>query len=132
MPSSLYRLAGKSHHAEAKPQQSPPAEIAEVQASVPDVVIPAAVEATVVSHVAVNDEQVVEETVTVDAAAEANDTEALVSDGAENTTATQFPTWDPNWSKAQLLVVANELGLSVTSINTKTEIIRALTAATSA
>jgi hypothetical protein len=45
--------------------------------------------------------------------------------------APEVPTWEPTWSKTQLLAVAIQLGLSVTSSSTKNEIIAALTAATS-
>ena len=37
--------------------------------------------------------------------------------------------WKPSWTKTQLLAVAQEKGLSVTSSNTKAEIVAALTAA---
>lgn len=43
--------------------------------------------------------------------------------------ATPQTTWEPTWTKSQLLVVASGMGLSVTSSNTKAEIIAALTAA---
>ncbi|NBR00419.1 MAG: hypothetical protein EBT79_02485 [Actinobacteria bacterium] len=39
------------------------------------------------------------------------------------------PTWDASWTKAQLIVVAQSKGLSVTSSNTKADILAALTAA---
>jgi hypothetical protein len=39
------------------------------------------------------------------------------------------PTWEPTWTKAQLLSVAATLGLVVDGTNTKAEIIAALTAA---
>lgn len=37
--------------------------------------------------------------------------------------------WDPTWTKARLLVVAEGKGLKLTSSNTKAEIVAALTAA---
>lgn len=39
------------------------------------------------------------------------------------------PEWEPTWTKAQLLVVAQSKGLSVTAANTKADIVAALTAA---
>ena len=39
------------------------------------------------------------------------------------------PEWEPTWTKTQLLVVSQAKGLSVTSANSKAEIIAALTAA---
>ena len=39
------------------------------------------------------------------------------------------PAWEPTWTKAQLLAVTQAKGLTVTSANTKAEIIAALTAA---
>ena len=39
------------------------------------------------------------------------------------------PAWDASWTKAQLLVVSQSKGLSVTTANTKAEIVAALTAA---
>jgi len=39
------------------------------------------------------------------------------------------PAWDASWTKAQLLGVAQSKGLSVTTANTKAEIVAALTAA---
>lgn len=42
----------------------------------------------------------------------------------------QAPVWDASWTKSQLLEVASQLQLTVTSANTKAQIIEALTAAT--
>ena len=39
------------------------------------------------------------------------------------------PGWEPTWTKTQLLAVSQAKGLSVTSANSKAEIIAALTAA---
>lgn len=39
------------------------------------------------------------------------------------------PQWEPTWTKSQLLAVAQAKNLSVTSANTKADIIAALTAA---
>lgn len=43
--------------------------------------------------------------------------------------ATPQTKWEPTWTKSQLLAVAQGMGLSVTSSNTKAEIVAALTAA---
>lgn len=43
----------------------------------------------------------------------------------------QTITWDPNATKAQLLEIAAQLQIPVTSVNTKAQIIEALTLATS-
>ncbi len=65
---------------------------------------------------------------------EATATETLdeAAPEAEAVAEPSYPEWDPSWSKTQLLSVAQSLNLNVTSINTKTEIINALTAATKA
>jgi len=39
------------------------------------------------------------------------------------------PQWEPTWTKSQILAVAQAKNLSVTSANTKAEIVAALTAA---
>lgn len=39
------------------------------------------------------------------------------------------PEWESSWTKVQLLAVAQSKGLSVTAVNTKAEIVAALTAA---
>ena len=137
MPASLYRLAGKPHHAEVSSVSPPPVEVKE--AVQPAAETPA-VEVAVPSEPA--NETIVEST--VDAAppetyheeASADVVETPVADEVVEPTASveepATPSWDPTWTKAQLLEVALQLKLEVTSLNTKTQIIQALTAATSA
>ena len=110
MPASLYKLANKPHHAETP---------------------------TVVDQKNLE----IETFQTVDAAntvvegeSQAQELNAPQSSevGTTSTTAElEIPSWDPNWTKTKLLDFALSLGLSVTSTNTKNEIISALTAATS-
>jgi len=120
MPASLYRLVGKPHHAEV----TQPA-VVHAEASVQnDAVVPVVADiVTATSEVesSVND-------VAIDA--NAASTDEAVADEA-NDAVVSYPAWDPNWSKTQLLTVASQLGLNVTSANTKNEIIKALTNATS-
>ena len=69
-------------------------------------------------------------------AAAVQEAETAQEPAAENAEAADeknsYPAWDVSWSKTQLLAVAQSLNLSVTSLNTKTEIINALTSATKA
>jgi hypothetical protein len=116
MPASLYRLAGKPHHSDAP---TPPAQ---EQASVPE-------QAAIEQQVEIQKE----EFTAVEPAPEPLneqpfETEETLSSPVE---ADPKPEWDASWSKSQLLVVANQLGLNLTSVNTKSEIVAALTSATS-
>jgi hypothetical protein len=111
MPASLYRLANKPHHTEAQVSTA---------AVVPEPTVQAAAVEEPVN--AVSEEPAVEP-------ATADDT--LASSASDSQPEPVVPTWDPSWTKAQLLDVATQLGLEVTSANTKVQIIEALTAATS-
>ncbi len=109
MPASLYRLANKPHYTES-------------QVSTNEVVPePAAQPAIVDEPVSVVSEEPAVEPMVAD------DPPAISEPVAETAT----PIWDPAWTKAQLLEVATQLGLEVTSANTKAQIVEALTAATS-
>ena len=60
----------------------------------------------------------------------ATEPEPVVTEPEPVVTATaSVPEWEPTWTKTQLLVVSQAKGLSVTSANSKAEIIAALTAA---
>lgn len=127
MPSSLYRLANKPHPVNVTPAQTGKVE------NEPAAVEPSAVVETQPEAHSIND--VATPVVDTEPAAELADVQDSSSDVADVTDASatvSYPAWDPTWSKSQLLVVADQLGLSVTSINTKSEIVAALTAATSA
>jgi hypothetical protein len=111
MPASLYRLANKPHHTEA-------------QVSTAAVTPEPPVQAETIEEPmnTVSEEPAVEPAIADDppaASAPDSQPEPVV------------PTWDPAWTKTQLLDVATQLGLEVTSANTKAQIIEALTAATS-
>jgi len=119
MPASLYRLAGKPHPAEvstAQPVQE--ARAAEESISAVDARPTSAqvnsVEAEVIESFEENNAIVSQETQAPEP----------VPEPAVKTT--PQVTWDVGWTKTQLLGVANELGLNVTSTNTKTEILAAL------
>lgn len=101
MPASLYRLAGKPHPAEVSTAQPAPAQVNSAEAEV--------IESFEENNPIVSQETQAPEPVP----------EPAVKP-------TPQATWDVGWSKTQLLGVANELGLNVTSTNTKTEIIAAL------
>ena len=103
MPASLYRLAGRPHPAEVSTAQ-PVQEARDPEGSIN------AVEAEVIESFEENNAIVSQETQTPEPAVKT----------------TPQVTWDASWTKTQLLVVANELGLNVTSTNTKTEILAAL------
>ena len=109
MPASVYRLAGRPHHTERQVTNvdSSPFDAPEQMSTIADV----------------------QSSPTVDSTPEqaANVESAEVSPSSN-----QYPTWDPAWTKSQLLEVAAQLGLSVSLVNTKAQIIDALTAATSA
>jgi len=105
MPASLYRLVGKPHHAEIEQSQDT---VAEPQ---------------------VHEVTPVESPVVADPEPTVQDQTSVPS---EETSSPVTVTWDPSWTKAKLLEAAASLGLPVTSINTRAEIIEALTAATSA
>jgi len=119
MPASLYRLAGRPHPAEvstAQPVQE--ARAAEESISAVDARPTSAqvnsVEAEVIESFEENNVIVSQETQTPEPTPE------------PTVEPTPQATWDASWTKTQLLVVANELGLNVTSTNTKTEILAAL------
>jgi len=121
MPASLYRLAGKPHPAEvstAQPIQE--ARAAEESISAVDARPTSAqvnsVEAEVIESFEENNVIVSQETQTPEP--------VPVPEPAVKPTLQA--TWDASWTKTQLLGVANELGLNVTSTNTKTEILAAL------
>jgi len=107
MPASLYRLAGRPHPAEVSTAQ-PVQEARAAEGSIN------AVEAEVIESFEENNAIVSQETQAPEP----------VPEPAVKTT--PQVTWDASWTKTQLLVVANELGLNVTSTNTKTEILAAL------
>jgi len=116
MPASLYRLAGKPHHSDApelpEQEQTPvPEQVAtEQQVEIQQEIV--AVESNEPEHV--------------------NDQPDEQNDASDSSIeADPQPEWDASWSKSQLLVVANQLGLNLTSVNTKSEIVAALTSATS-
>jgi len=121
MPASLYNLANRKHHSETQAEVAP----------------------TIVVDNAAVAEQIVDSSVVLPANAVASDEAAAVQESetaqepaAENAEAADekisYPAWDVSWSKTQLLAVAQSLNLSVTSLNTKTEIINALTSAAKA
>ena len=130
MPASLYRLAGRPHHAEV-----PTVPVAEQVAAEPvvspvehappvSVIEEPAPEVLNVESPAHDDTAGIN--VSLDETAASPD---VTSD--ESATTTSTVTWDPAWTKAQLLEVALQLNLNVSSANTKNQIIDALTAATS-
>ncbi len=109
MPATLYNLANRSHHAEKA-------------VTVPEEPAPVSVDIQTAPALAA---------IVEDAAA------SVPAETPDDTTASDtqepvYPEWDSSWSKTQLLTVAQSLNLNVTSVNTKTEIINALTAATKA
>jgi hypothetical protein len=99
MPASLYRLAGRPHPAEVSTAQPASAQVNSV-------------EAEAIESFEENNAIVLQE--------------IQASEPAPVVQPTPQATWDVGWTKTQLLVVANELGLNVTSTNTKTEILAAL------
>jgi hypothetical protein len=105
MPASLYRLASKPHHAEtpAVSNQS----IQEIEPT-----------------------QLPDSIAIVEAEPQAQEAPLPQSAESDAPAETGVVSWDPNWTKTKLLDFALSLGLNVTSTNTKTEIISALTAAT--
>ena len=108
MPASLYRLANKSHHAE---------NVEIVKQAAPEI----------------EDVQVVDSADTVPEGTlqvQTSQDSQLDADANANVEPVT-PNWDPNWTKTKLLDFALSLGLNVTSTNTKTEIVNALTAVTS-
>ncbi len=119
MPASLYRLAGKPHHAEVSAVQ-PVQEAGTAGESINAVdAQPASAQVNSV------------EAATIESFEENN---AIVSQEMQTPEPTPEPTveptpqatWDVSWTKTQLLQLANEFGLNVTSTNTKTEILAAL------
>ena len=106
MPASLYRLVNKPHHTEivVAPNQAP------------EEVMVTQVEETVAA--------VVESDVQI------QDVQDPQPDVAIDTAEPDSRSWDPSWTKTKLLEFALGIGLDVSSTNTKTEIISALTTAT--
>lgn len=121
MPASLYNLANRKHHAEINV-----VELSKVET----VVLPPEPKLEQESQVLeiASDDHV---DVVNNESSVVNEQETQVST-TEDTVETSYPEWDASWSKAQLLTVAQSLNLPVTSINTKSEIVSALTAATQA
>jgi hypothetical protein len=119
MPASIYSMAGKPHHAE-------------VSTTVNDEVVPEP------KSPQVSEEPVIESSPSanvissvVQETSGSSLTQETIESSHQETAEVSYPAWDPSWTKAQLLEVAAQLELNVTLINTKTEIIAALTAATS-
>lgn len=128
MPASLYRLVGKPHHAEV----SESVKAAEGVNVVNEPAVSVNVESPVVVIAATTPDAMVNNNVAEDVSAVDSSTPPAVTSEltVAKTPTASLPTWDPNWSKTQLLAVASKLGLPVTNLSTKTEIIKALTAAT--
>lgn len=131
MPASLYRLVGKPHHTEVSEVSSEPVEANEaVQSAVVEPVASVGIvnESHVESTIDVSPTETLQEETASDQTTSQSDE---ATDSATSVEQSQVVTWDPSWSKTQLLEVALQLNLEVTSLNTKTQIIQALTAATS-
>jgi hypothetical protein len=116
MPASLYRLAGKPHHTEIRAEVSDPQIVEETAPEVTPVETSDVV-------AAITDEAAIPET-------PAQESPEPEEESVQENVAAP-PVWEPTWTKTQLLAVAAQLNLPVTMENTKTEIIAALTAATS-
>jgi len=102
------------------PTEVPLIEGGPVQAAPVEPVVEAAVDAAPVAEVA----PVVEAEPAAEIVAEAEEPVAEADEVIEKST----PTWNSTMTKAELLVVVQQLGLSVTSANTKAEILAALDA----
>ena len=119
MPASLYRLAGRPHPAEVSTAQ-PVQEARAAEGSINAVEAQTAsaqvnpVEAEVIESFEENNAIVSQETQTPEPTPE------------PTVESTPQATWDVSWTKTQLLQLANEFGLNVTSTNTKTEILAAI------
>ncbi len=119
MPASLYRLVGKQHHAEPAVREPEPAPIS-VQPE--EISVPQAEEtSTLDSFASLIETQDVPQS--LDEGATISSQESLEN---ENSPLEEVPSWDASWTKAQLLTVAKEMGLNVSTFNTKNEILAAL------
>lgn len=117
MPASLYRLAGRHHPVEQPAADVESAPVIEVVEQVATSQFEQTIEASTPQLPA---EQVVDPTNAVDE-------DPAVPEPAAPT----YPVWDSSWTKTKLLGIATDLGLAVTIDSTKSEIVAALTAATS-
>lgn len=118
MPASLYRLAGRPHHADASNIPVVDQTSVDVEAKNVD-----AVYQQPVQEASINFEQ--HDQIAVESSESVDQLEK------ESEASPVSVTWDPSWSKAQLLNVALQLNLNVTSANTRSQIVEALTLATS-
>lgn len=125
MPASLYRLAGKPHPTEANQPVAAPETVVEVQKILETTDV---AQTESLPEVENNDEIAAQAEVS---SVESTSTDESVESSDGEAAPVQYPTWDASWTKAQLLEVAVQLNLAVTSANTKTQIVEALTAATS-
>lgn len=127
MPASLYRLVGKPHHAEVSENVKAAESVNVVNEPAVSVNVESPVVVAATTPDALANDNVVEAVSAVDSSTSPVVNSKLT---VTETPTASLPTWDPNWSKTQLLAVASKLGLPVTNLSTKTEIIKALTAAT--
>ena len=118
MPASLYRLAGKPHHAEIPAVYPSQDGVAEASSNVAEQQVPVATPAPVVEAIPI--EMVKESVAVIDQPA---------PQPVEPEPATSKAAWDSSWTKTQLLQVANEMGLSLSITSTKADIIAALESA---
>lgn len=130
MPASLYRLVGRQHHTEVTEQSNQILNQPEVGDSSPETV-----KVETPADVVTAESPTTVENIEVEPAVEApveklDNTSAQISEEL-NVVKPAIPAWDPTWSKSQLLDVASKLGLNITALNTKAQIIDALTAASS-
>lgn len=122
MPASLYRLVGKQHHTEPivnEPESTP------ITFQPEDFKAPQVEETSVLDSFA-NQSENNDVSSTL---AEEDITPASVDSEDEESSPEETPTWDASWTKTQLLAVAKEIGLNVSVLNTKTEILAALSSA---
>jgi hypothetical protein len=141
MPASLYRMVGRPHYTEVpQPEVEQPVTQVVTPEIVPEPVLdqpePTEMLASFAAQVEEPAVDVVEEAQEIPHVVETVDNETTTAESEPEVegvvvSAPEVPTWEPTWSKTQLLAVAIQLGLSVTSSSTKNEIIAALTAATS-
>lgn len=123
MPASVYRMAGRPH-----PTEAPVADLAQV--------VPPTGELIESSYVETLDSRIDDQ---LEAAPKTAESDVLAPEPelrvAEEEThepePVNYPAWDPGWTKTKLLEVATSLKLGVTVENTKSQIIAALTRATS-
>lgn len=115
MPASLYRLVNRPHHSEptATPEQKVEQRVEQnVDESLSN-------QSDTASVIAIEDES------------QKIETPVVQSDSSDASPKPATQSWDPTWAKTKLFDFAIQLGLNVTPISTKAEIVSALTAATS-